>query len=150
MIGIKIKKNRIEFILFILGIIGIIIFKVFDNKDNKTIFNNQGFAIGVLTQFDPAKSYVSWVPNAKQLTINSPTVKFTYSVNDRTFTVNYGTDTYPIISELAIIGKKYLVVFNKNKPKSGRILLNYPIIDSTDFKRVTKTFALDPARFKVK
>ena len=150
MLGLKIKKNRIELILFILGIIGIIIFKVFDNKDNKAIFNNQGFAIGVLTQFEPEKSYVSWVPNAKQLTINTPKVKFSYSVNDRTFTVNYGTDTYPIISELAIIGKKYLVVFNKNKPKTGRILLDYQINDSTDFNRAEKAFSLDPTRFKIK
>jgi hypothetical protein len=150
MIRIKNKKEKIELFLFILGVIGIIVFKVFDNKSNREIFQNQGYAIGVLTQLDKSKAYVSWVPNANQLTIKTPTVTFTYYVNDSTFIGNYGSDTYPINENLAITGKKYLVVYNKKKPHDGRILLNYPIRDSLEFKNTIRAFTLNPERFNIK
>jgi hypothetical protein len=143
-------KNKIEFILFLLGIIGIIIFKLTDNKDNKTISKNQGYAIGTLNDFYKGKSYVSWVPNVIQLTSESSKVKFNYLVDTIEYRVNYSTDTYPINENLAIVGKKYLVVYNQNKRTKARILLEYPILDSSDFKRMVREFKIDPNRYILK
>lgn len=37
-------------------------------------------------------------------------------------------------------GDKFLVLYNKDKPKESIIRLDYPIKDSTDFKRYVKEF----------
>jgi len=150
MFGIKSRKEKIEFALLILGIIGIIIFKVFDNKSNREILHNQGYTIGILTQIHKSKSFVSWVPNSYQLTINTPTIKFTYCVKDSTFKGNYGTDTFPINEELAVVGKAYFVVYSKKNPNTARILLDYAVRDSAEFKKTVNAFTLNPDRFKFK
>lgn len=88
------KKEIIEFSLFILGVIGIVIFKISDNKKNKDIFSDQGYTIGIIQQYDPGQSYVVWVPNSYQLTLQSPKIIFTYYINKIEYSQNYGSDTF--------------------------------------------------------
>lgn len=139
------RKEIIEFSLFILGVIGIIIFNISDNKKNKDIFSNKSYAIGIIQQYDPGQSYVVWVPNSYQLTIRSPKIIFTYYINEIQYSQNYGSDTFYVPDQNGIKkGEKYIVVYNMKKPKEARMLFDFPILDSTDFKKYVQEFKANP------
>jgi hypothetical protein len=141
-------KNKIEFLLFILGIIGIILFKVFDNKTNRRISEHQSYCIGKLTDFNKSQAYVSWVPNSYQLSIRTPKVEYKYFIKNKAYKNYYGSDTFPINENLAVIGKEYFVIFNLKKTSESRILLEYIVNDSSEFNTISKSFRDNSKKFK--
>jgi len=139
------RKEIIEFSLFILGVIGIVIFKIYDNKKNKDIFSDQGYTIGIIQQYDPGQSYVVWVPNSYQLTLQSSKVIFTYYIDKIRYSQNYASDTFYVPDNKGIKkGEKYVVVYNLKKPEEARMLFDFPIADSTDFMRYIQEFNVNP------
>jgi hypothetical protein len=138
------RKEIIEFSLFILGVLGIIIFKISDNKKNEDIFSDQGYVVGTVEQYESGQAYVGWVPNSYQLTIRSPTITFTYKINKIQYSQNYASETFHVPVDGIKKGEKYIVVYNINKPKEARMLFDFPILDSTDFKKYVQEFKANP------
>jgi hypothetical protein len=138
------RKEVIQFSLFILAVIGIVIFKIFDNKQNRDIFSNKSYTIGIIQNYYPSQAY-TWVPNSTRLSIRTPTITFTYYINKIQYSQNYGSETFHVPDDNGIKkGEKYIVVYNIKKPKEARMLFDYPILDSTNFKKYVQEFKVNP------
>jgi len=127
-------------LIVILGIGAIIFVKYSDRRsknEREYLKFNGAFAIGEFTD----RSYYS--TNGRVSSVG-----FEYVVNSKKTT---GADTRcwqdsPKASEVYIddkkadVGDKFLVLYDLNKPKKSIIRLDYPIKDSSDFKKYVKEF----------
>jgi hypothetical protein len=74
-------------------------------------------------------------------------VEFSYRL-DSTLIVNHYSENSFYIPEAGVrVKEKYMVALDKNSPHNSFILFNYPIKDSTDFKRYLKGFKFNPPKF---
>lgn len=101
-------------------------------KKRKDFLLNGDYSIGVIS----SKSYskpesVSFLYNVNNVEIKGGDTKFYLDKN-----------AFEVFNdkEKSKPGKKFLVIYDANNPKKSIIRLDYPIKDSTDFKRYVKEF----------
>ncbi len=137
---LKKKKEIIELILFVLGLTAITYFKISDNKTNKAIFSDQGYAVGIVQQYDPGQNSFRF----PQYSVRSQGITFSYIANEVQYSQNYGFDTFYIPSILIKKNDKYIVIYNLKKPEDARMLFDYPIRDMYDYNNYLKEFERNP------
>jgi hypothetical protein len=131
--------NKITLVIIIAFFIGSILFVQFGKKSKHAkrnlLKNEGGFAIGIIESRN--------LSNGRTYSIS-----FKYTV-DRIDYRNGDTQCFldsPISSDaftnrnLAKRNDKFLVLYDKGDPRKSIIRLDYPIRDSTDFKRYVKEF----------
>jgi len=133
------KIDKIVLVILIACLIGGFILIQFGSKksikEREFLAFNGGFAIGAFESRNMSNS-------------STYSISFNYSVNSKEY---HGGDTrcFEDSSEAADAftnkdkakpGDKFLVLYNNEKPKKSIIRLDYPIRDSSDFKRYVKEF----------
>lgn len=144
------KKKMWEWIIAIAVVVIIIIFvnKV-QNKYIERILNNAEYTTGKVFFFSGSKSGLV-VPGLIQST-PKPTNAFTKYFVDNTEYENKNTCGPGIqyIPDTGIQkGDKFLVIYNKKKPKESCVLFDYPIKDNGDFERYVKNLKNNPEKIK--
>jgi hypothetical protein len=71
-----------------------------------------------------------------------PTVRFEYIIGGQKYIHTYDENKSVVPREGVEIGEKYLVLYLKNDPQKSRILFDFPIRESTDFKESIQKFEL--------
>ncbi len=128
------NKLRIFSVVFFI-LVFILVSKLSNkNRSHRDTLNKEGWlTIGVIR----AKSYSG-----------SKSVSYTYRVGENELKggdTNYYMDSHKssyvfLDNEKSKPGSKFLVIYDKENPKESIIRLDYPIKDSTDFKRYVKEF----------
>jgi hypothetical protein len=134
------KMNRITLIIIIAFSIGGILFVQFGKKGKHAkrnlLKNEGGFAIGIFESRN--------LSNGRTYSIS-----FSYTVDSIDYRNGGDTQCFldsPISSDaftnrnLAKRNDNFLVLYDKGNPRKSIIRLDYPIRDSTDFKRCVKEF----------
>ena len=138
----KLKTSKMEllkFVIFVICIIGFFLLKKVSSNETDKIFKNGEYSIGRLLEFYKGNSTL-FAPNTVNQPSNTPYVRYKYSVNNIEFICRYDANTYNIPTKGIKEGKNYLVVYNKKDPQKSRILFDYIINDSIDFKKSIKKF----------
>lgn len=135
------RKMLLNTILVIVGIIGLLYFSKRNKEKDQTIIQNAAYTKGEIIEFYSSVAPVI-APGVVHSTGKPNRVKYQFSVDDKILSNQYpsykGLRYIPDANPDTMIGNKYLVIYNKRKPKDSRILFNYPIRDSADFKRYIK------------
>lgn len=129
-------QNKLRIFSVILFLLVFILVSKLSNKNrsHRDTLNKKGWlTIGVIR----AKSYSG-----------SKSVSYTYRVGKNELKggdTNYYMDSHEasnifLDKEKSKLGSKFLVIYDANNPKKSIIRLDYPIKDSTDFKRYVKEF----------
>ena len=129
----------LEYIVIFLCIVSIILFKNSFRKESQDIMLNGELTIGTVLIYSSSKPTIH-APKTINQPGQSQSVKFEYLVKNKKYIHTYGGNKGFIPSEGVVIGQKYLVKYLKRKPQKSRMLFDYPIKDSTDFKLYLKKF----------
>lgn len=133
------KENKMPYLVIICTFLGIAILgytmRIIREKQGQEIIQNIGYAIGILDKVSAGGPVF-------------PTVFFDFEENGNfhNHILNQGKDFVDF--KLGIVGNRYLVIFNKNKPEDSRILFDHPISDSTDFKQYLEQYKTKPIDIK--
>jgi hypothetical protein len=102
------------------------------------IINNPAYAIGKVDVYSPGGKLASQI-------------QFQYSVNGNAFHQQYENAEYgwfvPAACGNCSSGNKFIVQYDSLNPPTGRMLFNYPIADSVDYKKDLSLLWKSPPRY---
>jgi len=133
------RRKWIEYIFFTVCVISLILFKVYFNNESEGILKNGLFTIGTVLVYSEDKPSI-YAPRMVNQSGQSRSIRFEYFVNRRKYIHTYGGFVGTIPSEGVEFGQKYLVVYLEKYPQKSRMLFDYPILDSTDFKKSVQRY----------
>lgn len=130
------KEFSIWFYLIILAIFIILgsMFRHYTNSKTKAIFNNPGYTTGEIVYYSKPKGAVRSIP------ATNPHIRYTYYVNGKEYLGNYSASLLEIPNVGQKSGDIYMVVYLKTDPSRSRMLLSYPVKDSTEFLKFKNKF----------
>ena len=122
-----IKKS----IIYLLKIwVSVLLFSYSCRKDTGVILANAAYAIGQVTDFNNVKSLRS--------------VWYKFNVGMDTITNN--SEYHAPLNGVAL-GDKFIVIYKKDDPRKSIMVFDYPIKDSTDYKKYVIQFSANPPKF---
>lgn len=122
------KKTILYFGAAILFLVILYINNSYKQNELNSIFEKPSYAIGIVYEYTKKK------PSLSNYIGQLQSVAFFYQVNDSIFKNKYECIEYPIKEDINK-GDSYLVIYNTNEPQKSRLLTNFSIKDSSDFKR---------------
>ena len=130
------KEFSIWFYLIILAVLFLLNNILGDriNSKTKAIFNNPGYTTGEIVYYSKFKGAVRSIPAAE------PHIRYTYYVNGKEYLGNYSASLLEIPNVGQKSGDIYMVVYLKTDPSRSRMLLSYPVKDSTEFLKFKNKF----------
>jgi len=134
------KKELTKFIIAVLCIAGFFLLKGVSRNETKLIISNGDFTIGKLIEYSQRSGTVITPNNTVNQPGNPPFIKFKYTAKNIEYMNRYDANTYKIPYNKIKEGAEYLVVYYNKNPQKSRMLFEYPIKDSTDFKKSVKEF----------
>ena len=141
--GILKRNKMIENIFTVLVIAGLIILGT-KHRRERHVYKNKllhyaSYSIGEVSYYRSGRNSLI-VPRIANNTGRTPTVEYYFSLNGDTFVNKYDAYKADVPTKGVKEGGKYLVLYNKSNPAENRMFFDYPIKDSTDFKRYVKEF----------
>ena len=99
---------------------------IFDERNiNNEIYNNLAYTNGRVTNYQSSTS-----PTTGGAITSNCHVKYKYTVQDKKYEVYYNDFAFTIPDIEFDRNKDYLVIYDKNKPKNSRIILEIELNDS--------------------
>lgn len=135
------KNTRVTLIYLGSTVIAFILLNIWylneRKKDGEKIKNNLGYAIGTLDQ-------CYWGGGARY---NALSVLVSFDTKSGRIN-KIPVDGEPVNYGIAIVGNRYLVVYDTLSPEICNIIFDYPIKDSADFRRYLEEFKTKPLDFE--
>ncbi|MBN2639140.1 MAG: hypothetical protein JXR65_08645 [Bacteroidales bacterium] len=140
----KIFKKHKKLLIFLL-LLGVFLFLNKISKDETIrIFRNGKYTVGTVTDYFLASGSV--ISPVTSQPMSPPRIKYSFTVDGKEYITTYDALTSKVPFDEVSTGSKYLVIYLPENPKKSRMLFNYPIKDSADFKRCVKMFEMTRAK----
>ncbi|MDX8338182.1 hypothetical protein SLH46_03235 [Draconibacterium sp. IB214405] len=140
----NIKRNKWIKRIFTISIIILTVIVGMNHRNNgksekENLLKNGLFAIGEIIDYSSPKSALA-APNVSS-TGKPAELQFSVRINEQEYICDYDEWSGEIPHEGIEVGNKYLVLYPKDfSSKEFRMQFDYPIKDSTDFKRYVVEF----------
>lgn len=97
------------------------------------LYHNASFAIGEVVYYNSGNGSIV-VPQFINSTGKAPEVEYKFTLDSTIFYNRYNAYKANVPSKNVKVGTKYLVICDKRDPNENRILFEYPIKDSSEYR----------------
>lgn len=130
----KKMENIILGIIFIIAVVGYNVRTKEKEEYQKKLLANASYSIGEVSKYFPQKMRIL------NGTGKSANVEYHFMANAKEYINKYEASDAKVPDEGVSVGEKFLVLYLKDNPEESRMFFDYPVKDSTDFKRYVKEF----------